>query len=783
MKIVKNEGRVYGVTVLELTAVPYEMEGGTVPEEDLIRGLYLMKGCSLELLRMADGSRGGAIRHILVLRCAGREERRVIQMAEELSGMVSGILQEHRYGLQERDAEAFMLDYENAYLGRSYAILRNVCTDRPGEVQMQPVAGLDLGALSAALAGSGCALSVQITPCAITAADEAGLQALRRTPGWEERAQLLRREAAAVTMTVRGRNARIVALQIAAAFNGSQGQTSLAVSDMPEDPRLWWLPGQSWRVGRWFDEKQSRVTGFFGGGLFNLWLSREQAVILALPKAGTGFVGVEDSVLSLLPTPSLLPDGLRLPGKDKLLLGHTEQQTPVYLDMLHVNRTVAIYGLNGTGKTSCLRNLFDQLHSAHVPGMVIAGAKKEWRSPVHTTSPRIYTPGNDAAPLQLNIFQIPRGLTLRQYKPCVTAALKASMSMVEPLPSLLEIAVDRAYQRFGYRPDSRWEQGMPFSLRQFADIYKTVIREETKYSDRVAGDIETIGDVRLNGLLSRAAEVVDTKYSSIEISDLLGKGVTVVELDALGVEEKKLVAFALLSAVQAYIKTLDDTAALSRPRSVVLIDEAHAFLDQEMGATQESQNAAQAIRTVMGDITSEFRSRGLGLIVSDQSPTRTGQIFDQAYVKILFQLEGTGAEMAASGLLLNDRQASALQRLNRGEAILKVGKTMIGLRTPRASFGAAVSDASLRQYVPEAGSDQAADRHAALVAQRLLAGGSFPGKRSLTQALEEERELGVVRSILSLLRQEAANHGVSIPAQYDRFEAEYIKMREQERWA
>lgn len=139
------------------------------------------------------------------------------------------------------------------------------------------------------------------------------------------------------------------------------------------------------------------------------------------------------------------------------------------------------------------------------------------------------------------------------------------------------------------------------------------------------------GAFRLQSLIERCPRTFDTIHST-SVEDLLN-GCAVLEMGSLEPEQKSLVSALTLISILAYLKSTRQSD--HRLRNIVLIDEAHALLDQGEGATQEEKalnsTMTQLIINVITEIISIDTAEGIG--TGDTPDFSLGAAFDASDIQ------------------------------------------------------------------------------------------------------------------------------------------------------
>lgn len=664
------------------TFVRGEQLAGTLLEDACYLSADGSDQTAIELTRIAAAYSGGPIVHILAIRCrdSGQRSCRVRHEACVL-GMTKA-LQQNGYLLHEISFE----DYLSRTRGSrevAWGIVKSMLQERGVQgtyVSVPLIEETDWERIYSALDGSGCSFSVQVIPSLATAQERSVIQqnyakscqaaegmlsnicdpvAETSRQRWKLLAEYINSPMANVHITVQGSaaTAALVCARIQQAIRSGPfrvtampGYEALTVYDLP------------WKL-------------CCGANIpvqvpFAKWTSREAAKVLAFPEQRSFFTGVPINPLSLLPEDELLPAILTQCKRGHISLGRsvrTNQSVLLPLDafLLHTG----IFGKSGVGKTTLLKQIIRGLAKENIPILILEPVKREYRSLIREqNSTKIFTVETPAMPLLINPFRVPAGVKLGDYRSSLLSAFKAAFSMPDPLPALFEKAISEAYLQYGWTDQNiSADTGVTvFDLMQFIRVFQRVIRTSS-YSTEVKGNMMAGGAFRLQSLIERCPRTFDT-VNSTEVTDLLN-GTVVLEMGKLEPEQKALVSSLTLIGILAYLKATRESAHVLR--NVILIDEAHSLLDQGDGATVEEKALNSTMNQLFVNLVTEIRAYGVGIIFSDQSPTRIGEkLLDNVDNVIAFRLSGKEAEMLQTHIGAEKSLAQCLPLLSAGELVL-----------------------------------------------------------------------------------------------------------------
>lgn len=636
---------------------------------------------AIELTRVAGKQSGGAICHILALRCrdAAKHSCRIRHEAW-VQGMGRAM---HRsgYQLREIDFEEYLAATKASPGEAVWSLGKTPLRERgiQGTYVSLPVIGdVDWQGIYSALDGSGCRFSLGVIPALATDAQRGvigqyyakscqaaeGMVSGLRDPvaedarqRWKLLAEQMNRPLANVHITVQGEKAEaaLVCARLRQAVPGScfrvaevAGYEKLTLFDLP-----WQLCAR--------EAAELPITG---------WTCAEAAKLLAFPQQGEYFTGVAGNPLSLLPEGELLPAALTARGRGRIDLGTScgsgqPVSLPLHAFLLHTG----VFGKSGVGKTTLLKQLIRSFEKENIPVLILEPVKREYRSLVAEGSKaKVFTVESPATPLLLNPFRVPTGVKLGDYRSSLLSAFKAAFSLPDPLPALFEKAISESYRQYGWTDQSYSTDAdvTVFDMAQFIRVFHRVIRTSS-YSGEVKGNMMAGGGFRLQSLLERCPRTFDTLHST-EVTELL-EGTVILEMGNLEPEQKSLVSSLTLIAILAWLKAT--RASGNSLRNMIFIDEAHALLDQGEGTTLEEKALNSTMNQLLVNLVTEIRAYGVGILFSDQSPSRIGQkLLDNVDNVIAFRLSGKEAQMLCTHIGGTEALAQGIPLLETGELVL-----------------------------------------------------------------------------------------------------------------
>lgn len=326
------------------------------------------------------------------------------------------------------------------------------------------------------------------------------------------------------------------------------------------------------------------------------------------------------------------------------LLNTRGQQFAVSLQDL--TRHALVTGSTGAGKSTTCKRLLLELHEQHVPFLVIEPVKDEYadlalapRAPLLRGRHYLdfHRLGDPAGTLWFNPFYIRKGISLNTHLSYLQSCFFAAFPMSDWFAMVFAGALHRAYAK---KAADRWPgQPVPYKGTQpvrakltdtdfpnLNDLH-TAMEEELKhrgYTGEIAKNLEAALTLRIEslqrGLVGQLLTPKKTASFEARLEDLLRRP-TVVQLSLIADKsEKSLIMAFLLTALYEYYEQQPTTDDL---RHVTLLEEAHVLLENVPRQQQEgSTNTRGKAIDLFADMLAELRSRGEGLIIAEQLPSK-----------------------------------------------------------------------------------------------------------------------------------------------------------------
>lgn len=297
-----------------------------------------------------------------------------------------------------------------------------------------------------------------------------------------------------------------------------------------------------------------------------------------------------------------------------------------------------IVGTPGSGKTNTALHLCRQLWSHRIPFLVVepinAGLDDyRWLATLPDLEDLlVLTVGDESvAPLRLNPFEVPAGVTVVSHLSNLLACFEAAFGLWDPLPFIYRRALTRSYRRCGLHADDRGGPAHQGRWPRLVDLVEALaeVTSELGYTGEVGHSIDAAGKLRAEALAEGACGSTLDCRRSFDLPALLRRPV-VVELAGIGdnAKEQALVALLLLNAVRGHRR--GSPVALATPH-VMMIEEAHRIFPRAIpsrgGDTAEANAGALAAERIAQGLA-EDRKYGQAYILIDQ---QVGKLSEDAY--------------------------------------------------------------------------------------------------------------------------------------------------------
>ena len=431
------------------------------------------------------------------------------------------------------------------------------------------------------------------------------------------------------------------------------------------------LPLRSWYV------EPCRLTSDSAPSAISRLTTREAAALIPLP--------IEDTVgMSVRERVPFAQDGASAEGRVALAVGRVladGRALPHWLELPLVDlpRHGLICGSTRSGKSQTAQYLLRQLWEEHgIPFLVLDPAKSDYRRLLRSPlggALRVFTPGlAGGAPFAFNPLAVPPGVPVQMHMDGVRDLLLAAFGWVEPMPSVLTLALEVVYRAHGW--DLNRGTHTPIQGRAKMPTIQNLIEaipfivEKLGWTGEAASLLRSGPATRLSSLLiGTRASVLDTA-EHFDIRSLLDRP-TIIEMGWFGTDEDK--AFLLGALVLALAEARLVDGACSELKHVLLIEEAHCLLaaPPSTGSSETAQPQQKAVRQFC-NLLATIGGYGQGLIVVEQVPTKLApDLLANTGLKIAHQLPlQQDCEAVGAAMTLTEAQRRFLPTLRRGEALV-----------------------------------------------------------------------------------------------------------------
>jgi len=353
------------------------------------------------------------------------------------------------------------------------------------------------------------------------------------------------------------------------------------------------------------------------------------------------------------------------------------------VDLDRLTQHTLVAGQTGTGKSHTIRHLLRGAWRQGVSFLVIEPAKAEYRQllddPDIGAALRVFTLGDErVAPFRLNPLAAPPGVSVLTHIDLLRSVFGAAFAMYGPMPQLLEQCLHAVYRDRGWNvATGENRRGIhPLSWPTLSDLYDVIdpIVAAMGYGPRLGPELQAALKVRVDSLRAGSKGLMLDTPVSVPMSELLARP-TVLELEAIGDDDEKAFVMGVLwiflyehyraAAGQSPGQTTD------RLRHLTVIEEAHRLLTAAPStANAEIANPRGKAVETFGNILSEIRAYGEGIILAEQIPSRLVEgAIKNTSLKIAHRLVASDERAIVGGAMnLDESQLRFLATLPRGRA-------------------------------------------------------------------------------------------------------------------
>ncbi len=380
-----------------------------------------------------------------------------------------------------------------------------------------------------------------------------------------------------------------------------------------------------------------------------------------------------------------------------LVQGGEAKSIDVNLRKSEFDRHIFVAGVTGSGKTTtcqqllcdCVEGNDERAKGEQTHFLVIEPAKTEYRSLVGSKYLKgasndllVFTLGDEikGTPFRLNPLEFSDGETISSRVDMLMASMEAAFDMEAAIPQILEAAIYRAYEDYGWDKHTNRNRFYPgeeafkpgiYAFPCLEDVVRIAIEcvdelfpgQDKRLRDEYAGSIKA----RIGGLLVGSKGQMLNCKRSMSFDDLLDRNV-VLELEEIrnGQQKALIIGFILTNLLVAIKRKFDKTNR--KIGHITLIEEAHRLMSRFQPG--DDPNKRLAVET-FADMLAEVRKYGESIIIADQIPNKlTPDVLKNTNIKIVHRIfaQDDRDEIGAT-MSLTDDQKDFLPRLKIGHAI------------------------------------------------------------------------------------------------------------------
>lgn len=362
---------------------------------------------------------------------------------------------------------------------------------------------------------------------------------------------------------------------------------------------------------------------------------------------------------------------------------HAVEETPVNLDIQSLTAHTFITGSTGTGKSTTIYKLLDEISSLgstdgkgeNVKFIVVEPAKGEYKNilsanqnfdlRVYGTNPKL------TKLLRINPFRFPSDkIHIYEHLDRLTGIFNVCWPMYAAMPAVLKAAMENAYRSAGWdltRSENRHGEIYPC----FSDVAHEVERyiNKSEYSDENKSNYKGSLLTRLESLTNGVNSLI---FTADDLSDeeLFDENV-IVDLSRVGSSETKALIMGILVLKLQEHRMATSDGSNAPLRHITVLEEAHTLLKRT--STEQSSESANLLGKsveMLANSIAEMRTYGEGFIIADQSPGLLDMsVIRNTNTKIIMRLpDQSDRELVGKAANLNNDQITELAKLPRGVA-------------------------------------------------------------------------------------------------------------------
>ncbi|MDO4650505.1 MAG: ATP-binding protein, partial [Eubacteriales bacterium] len=392
--------------------------------------------------------------------------------------------------------------------------------------------------------------------------------------------------------------------------------------------------------------------------------------------------------------------------RDKISIGNIVdtgivQDTTYDIDVNALVRHALVSGSTGSGKSTTCKKILQEVIGRNIPVMIVEPAKDDyvrWAIEMNKTLPpekqfKIYFPGvnvfedHPIEKLKLNPFApaAPKGVPvdLMQHAETFATLLNACLPSEEVLPIIIENTVLDTISYYAEKAGRDINEGYVEPMDGYPTLEALIVRanmimEKKTYAKDVKENFKEMLTTRFQYLMRGTRGRILNNAKSVDF-DALFSGNVIINISRLsGTKDKALIMSMLMQALYEYRTACYQNNSEYRKKAqqnkllhLALIEEAHNVLLKPQGH-ESSGSPQRAAADLFGNMLSEVRGYGQGLVVVDQVPTRLiDDVIKNTNYKIVHRLTAPDdQEVMASCMAFREDQKAIIPALEKGNTII-----------------------------------------------------------------------------------------------------------------
>ncbi|MBR2208851.1 MAG: ATP-binding protein [Synergistaceae bacterium] len=345
----------------------------------------------------------------------------------------------------------------------------------------------------------------------------------------------------------------------------------------------------------------------------------------------------------------------------------------VNLDRGSLTMHTFITGSTGSGKSSTVYGMLEQLKKAKINFMVIEPAKGEYKNilGIYDDVLVLGTNPNYSKLLKINPFKFPKGVHVLEHIDRLLDVFNVCWPMYAAMPAVLKSAVSNAYETCGWDLLTSQNRFNEKFFPTFADLLFELsqVISTSAYSQETKGDYIGALSTRISSLTNGINGQI---FCADEIDNqTLFDGSVIIDLSRVGsIETKSLIMGLLLIRLHEY-RSSNSGVMNAALKHVTVLEEAHHLLKRTSTEQNfEGANLAGKSVEMLANSIAEMRTWGEGFIIADQSPNALDpSAIRNTNTKIIMRLpDEADRRLAGKSASLKDEQLEELAKLPGGVA-------------------------------------------------------------------------------------------------------------------